>query len=49
METDLKRIEENGKFGYECPKCHKACWTYPVGYEGWCCECVDCDLLFDED
>lgn len=49
MEQELERIEENGKIGYVCPKCKSKCWYQAVGCEGWVCECVDCELLFDED
>lgn len=42
------RIEENGKVGFICPKCNEKCWTISVG-EGWVCECLNCDLMFDED
>jgi len=45
----LERFSDEKGWGYICPKCGTKCYTRSVGYEGWVCECVDCDLLFDED
>jgi hypothetical protein len=48
QEEVIKGSDEKG-FYCICPRCKNKCYYQGVGRDGWVCECLNCDLLFDED